>query len=294
MNLGHVPKPVYLTQTVIQLFGPTPGCRKCLAGMSSERCDLPHTPECRERLTDLMRQDDRYRSLVEAADERQVMRVAEILDMKDEASRKQRKQQREEQRRSADAGARGTGEAFGSQREDPGGPAHAGTRSTGGASGSQWFGVDRKRQADHQLQPDDCDGDGDCQMGIPLPLNRQLVIVENVEVMITFHRKQENLLDSDPICYPSPLVPENCTSSTTSARPGHHHHHYYYYHHHLHYHLHLHRKSLLQTFGFRRVLAPWRPSARISFKTSRTACSRCNPAAAPPRPCHERQVPGRL
>ncbi len=136
--------------------------------MSKERTYLPHTPECRERLTDLMRQDDRYRSLVEAADERQVMRVAEILDMKDEASRKQRKQQREERHRSADAGARGTGEAFGSQREDPGGPAHAGTRSTGGASGSQWFGVDRKRQADHQLQPDDCDGDGDCQMGITL------------------------------------------------------------------------------------------------------------------------------
>ncbi len=33
----------------------------------------------------------------------------------------------------------------------------------------------------------------------------QLVIVENVEVMIDFHRKQENLLDSDPVCYPSPL-----------------------------------------------------------------------------------------
>ncbi len=64
MNLGHVPKPVYITQTVIQLFGPTPGCRKCLAGMSSERCYLPHTPECRERLTDLMRQDNRYRSVV--------------------------------------------------------------------------------------------------------------------------------------------------------------------------------------------------------------------------------------
>ena len=46
---------------------------------------------------------------------------------------------------------------------------------------------------------------GIARWGLSLPLNHQLVIVENVEVMITFHRKQENLLDSDPVCYPSPL-----------------------------------------------------------------------------------------
>ncbi len=100
-----------------------------------------------------MRQDERFRTLVEAADERQVKHMAEILE-------------REEQHRCADAGARGAGEACGSQREDPGGPAHAGTRGTGGASGSQGFGVDRKRQADRQLQPDDYDGDGDCEIVI--------------------------------------------------------------------------------------------------------------------------------
>ncbi len=45
---------------------------------------------------------------------------------------------------------------------------------------------------------------GIARWGSPLPLNHQLVILENVEVTITFHRKQDNLLDSDPVCYPSP------------------------------------------------------------------------------------------
>ncbi len=164
MNFRYVPQRVSITETAIQRFGPTPGCTKCQAARSTIRRYFTHTPACRERLTNLMCQDERFRRLVEAIDERQV----EFLDMQDIAARKQRKQQREEHHRSADAGARGTAEALRSQREEPGGPAHAGTRGTGGASGSQGFGVDRKRRADHHFQPDHRDEDGDCENPIPL------------------------------------------------------------------------------------------------------------------------------
>ena len=46
---------------------------------------------------------------------------------------------------------------------------------------------------------------GIARCGLPLPLNHQMVIVENLEVRIAFHMKQENLLDSDPVCFPSRL-----------------------------------------------------------------------------------------
>ncbi len=165
MNSGDVQHLVSITETLIHVLGVTPGCRTCQAARSSSILRyFKHTPECRERLTDLIRQDERFGRLVEAVDQRQV----EFKDIQHKAARKQRKQQREEQHRSADAGARGTGEALRSQREEPGGPAHAGTRGTGGASGSQGFGVDRKRRADHHFQPDHRDEDGDCEIGIPL------------------------------------------------------------------------------------------------------------------------------
>ncbi len=142
MNFRYVPQRVSITETAIQRFGPTPGCTKCQAARSTIRRYFTHTPGCRERLTNLMCQDERFRRLVEAIDERQV----EFLDMQDIAARKQRKQQREEQHRSADAGARGTGEAFGSQREEPCGPAHAGTRGTGGAKKDGMVDIRHKRR----------------------------------------------------------------------------------------------------------------------------------------------------
>ena len=79
---GHVPKRVQITKAVIENFGPTPGCRKCQAVMNNNKAYqfVHHTLECRDRLTDLMRQDDRFRRLVEAADERQVKRIADILE----------------------------------------------------------------------------------------------------------------------------------------------------------------------------------------------------------------------
>ena len=162
-NLGHAPKRVRITEPIILKFGPTPGCMKCRAFTVNDKAYryVHHMPECRERVTDLMRQDHEYRILVELADARYVQRAAELLERINTAAREQRQQQREEQQRSADAGARCRIEAFGSQSEEPGGPADAGTGDTGGASGSQVSGVDRKRRAEQQGQPGDRDEDGD-------------------------------------------------------------------------------------------------------------------------------------
>ncbi len=146
-NLGHAPKRVRITEPIILKFGPTPGCMKCRAFTVNDKAYryVHHMPECRERVTDLMRQDHEYRVLVQLADERYVQRAAEFL----------------ERINTADAGARCRIEAFGSQSEEPGGPADAGTGDTGGASGSQGSGVDRKRRAEQQGQPGDRDEDGD-------------------------------------------------------------------------------------------------------------------------------------
>ena len=81
----YVPKRVQITRPIIDQFGPTSGCRKCQLVMSNNKGYqfVHHTTECRDRLTELMRQDQRFRRLVEAADERQVRRLAEVLERRD-------------------------------------------------------------------------------------------------------------------------------------------------------------------------------------------------------------------
>ena len=43
-----------------------------------------HSPECRARMEDLMRRDDQFARKVEAAEERQKKRIAEVLEKKDQ------------------------------------------------------------------------------------------------------------------------------------------------------------------------------------------------------------------
>ena len=67
----YVPKRVQITKPIIEQFGPSSGCRKCQAVMSNNKGYqfVHHTTECRDRLTELTRQDEWFRRLVEAADE---------------------------------------------------------------------------------------------------------------------------------------------------------------------------------------------------------------------------------
>ena len=97
---------------------------------------VDHPLECRERLTDLMPQDERFRRRAEAAHKRQVKRIAEILEKRDETVQQQQ-QQKQQQQGGGDQQAEST------------------TRNSGGASGSGGTPRDRKRGADHQLQPKD-------------------------------------------------------------------------------------------------------------------------------------------
>ena len=106
----YVPKRVQITKPIIEQFGPTSGCRKCQAVMSNnkEYQFVHHTTECRDRRAELMRQDERFRRLVEAADERQVRRLAEVLERRDQATQ-QRQQRQEVPARSAGGEARDPG-----------------------------------------------------------------------------------------------------------------------------------------------------------------------------------------
>ena len=143
----YLPKRVQITKPIIEQFGPTSGCRKCQAVMSNNKGYqfVHHTTECRDRLTELMRQDERFRRLVEAADERQVRRLAEVLERRDQAT--QQRQQRQ---------------------EVPARPARGEARDSGGASGSQEAPGGQKRKAEQQLNPGDDNEEGDCEMEIPL------------------------------------------------------------------------------------------------------------------------------
>ena len=81
----YLPKKVQITKPIIEQFGPTSGCRKCQAVMSNNKGYqfVHHTTECRDKLTELMRQDERFRRLAEGADERQVRCFAEVLERRD-------------------------------------------------------------------------------------------------------------------------------------------------------------------------------------------------------------------
>ena len=143
----YVPMRVQIPKPIIEQLGPTSGCRKCQVVMSNNKGYqfVNHTTECRDRLIELMRQDERFRRLVEAADERQVRRLAEVLERRDQAT--QQRQQRQ---------------------EVPARPARGEARVPEGASGSQEALGGQKRQAEQQLDPGDDNEEGDTVMGIPL------------------------------------------------------------------------------------------------------------------------------
>ena len=100
----------------MEKFGMTPNWRKCQALMNKNKAyqDVHHTEKCRERLTELMREDDRFRNHVEAAEERQVKRIAEILEERDKIAATAR---RREEVRQAGAGAEAQRASLGVPRQ---------------------------------------------------------------------------------------------------------------------------------------------------------------------------------
>ena len=87
---GSNPKRVQITKEAVNKFGGTPGCLKCRGVVSGDRTYqfVHHSPECRTRMEDLMRRDDQFARKVEAAEERQKKRIAEVLEKKDQEAAK--------------------------------------------------------------------------------------------------------------------------------------------------------------------------------------------------------------
>ena len=82
---GPTPKRAQITKEVVNRFGATPGCmssRGVIAGDRSYQY-VHHNDTCRVRMEAFMRQDDKFSKLIEAAEERQTRRIAEMLERKD-------------------------------------------------------------------------------------------------------------------------------------------------------------------------------------------------------------------
>ena len=77
---GPTPKRVQITKEVVNRFGATPGCLKCRGVVAGDRSYqyVHHSQDCRSRMENLMRQDDLFSKKLEAAEERQMRRIAEI------------------------------------------------------------------------------------------------------------------------------------------------------------------------------------------------------------------------
>ena len=77
-ELGPAPKRVQITKEVVKRFGATPGCAKCKGVLAGDRSYqyVHHSTECRVRMEALMRQDEKFNRLLEAAEERQTKRIA--------------------------------------------------------------------------------------------------------------------------------------------------------------------------------------------------------------------------
>ena len=83
--IGPTPKRVQITREVINRLGGTPGCLKCRGVLAGDRSYqfVHHTDECRRRMENLMRQDELFSKKLEAAEERQTRRIAEVLERRD-------------------------------------------------------------------------------------------------------------------------------------------------------------------------------------------------------------------
>ena len=84
-DLGSVPKWVQITKDVVLKFGATPGCSKCRGVRAGDRAYqyVHHTDACRNRMTELMKQDGKFGRLVQAAEDRQTKRIADMLERRD-------------------------------------------------------------------------------------------------------------------------------------------------------------------------------------------------------------------
>ena len=79
---GPVPRAVRITREVVSRYGPSPGCLKCRAWARGDMSQptRPHTPACRARLEQCMREDESTRRMVEEADARRTRYMAEEVE----------------------------------------------------------------------------------------------------------------------------------------------------------------------------------------------------------------------
>ena len=169
-DAGPTPKRVQITKEVVSKFGPTPGCVKCRGVMAGDKSYqyVHHNHECRTRMESLMRQDEKLSKVLEAAEERQVRRIAELLEKRDKEAKAKEKDQLEKDERAKET-MRKRGKSPGGQEE----ARSPGTGSSGGGGGpsnsnlqGQASQAGTKRRAEEQATPEE--GDDDLDMGIPL------------------------------------------------------------------------------------------------------------------------------
>ena len=116
----RAPNSVMITKEVVTKFGPTENCRKCQGLLDKNKAyqHVHHTPECRQRMTELMRQDERFCRQVEAAEDRQVRRIAEILEERDRLAAARKGREEEPPRGQPEGAARVEGGASGSGEQE--------------------------------------------------------------------------------------------------------------------------------------------------------------------------------
>ena len=85
--LGQIGKRVYITKDMVDEFGAALGCRGCLAS------GVPHTEECRARLTDSLENAPEHAEQVKVADEKRrglpgKRGACEIVDIEEIAAKR--------------------------------------------------------------------------------------------------------------------------------------------------------------------------------------------------------------
>ena len=100
-DLGPVPKRVQITKDVVNRFGGTPGCLKCRGVMAGDKSFqfVHHSDACRVRMESLMREDEKFSKLIQAAEDRQTRRIAELLERRDQDAASQQHEPRDQQRK---------------------------------------------------------------------------------------------------------------------------------------------------------------------------------------------------
>ena len=177
---GSNPKRVQITKEAVNKFGGTPGCLKCRGVVSGDRTYqfVHHSPECRTRMEDLMRRDDQFARKVEAAEERQKKRIAEVLEKKDQEAAKRAEAARRDAARVPPEVVPPEVPPHDAQGDpgpqDPhGGPGVSSKRDSygGGASSSGLEETERgnkKRRTEEEEDPEIEQEGGDPDMGVPL------------------------------------------------------------------------------------------------------------------------------